>query len=949
MNNQAQAIAGAESEDGLYLKALPREQADRRIVAPRSPVCYDAYYYAHECGPLPYMRGEPHWPRFFGRVAERIQSDLQPATVLDAGCAMGFLVEALRQRGIEAYGIDISEYAIQQVPAEIRPYCWVQSVTAPLTRQYDLVTCIEVLEHLPADAAEEAIAVFCQHADEVLFSSTPHDFKEATHVNVNTPDYWAEQFARHGFYRDLEYNAAFITPWAARFRKTHQMFSRTVRAYERRLWHLEEQMTGCRESTLEQRNELATQQTALRAAQADNEKLMQALQEIRAAHEIGVKWATDHGPKLMREIEIATARAQSLESQLADIQRSRSWRLAQKLRALRLALMPVHRFQGRLRYLSRRTVVVWRTQGTRAVLQKALRKARHRLLSAPGVVEIAPPSDYDVWMRQNEPDPTVLERQRLTVFPFQPKISVIVPTYNTPLKFLEAMIRSVLGQTYAQWELCIADGASADPRLKATLESYARAEPRILIRFLPANEGIAGNTNTALALATGAFVTFLDHDDLLAPFALYEIVRSINQCPEADFLYSDEDKIDELGRREHPQFKPDWSPDLLRSCNYITHLCVIQHDLLRKVGAFRPGFEGSQDYDLTLRVTEQARSIVHIPQVLYHWRVHPGSVAAGADAKLYAYESARKALREHLSRQNLVGAIRNGPVLGLYQVAYSLPTRPLVSIIIANRDQPEMLRRCLNSVWRTEYSHYEIVIVENGSRDPRTHNYYWDLAKQPNIRIVNYVHDFNFADAINFGVKHSQGSALLLLNNDTIIINNDWLERMLEHALRPDVGAVGAKLYFGDNRVQHGGVILNLGGVAGHFHVGFSRYDYGYHCRLIVIQNLSAVTGACLMTRREVFDKVGGFDPQFVLTFNDVDYCLKLRQQGYRIVWTPYAELYHFESATRGPDNTPEKQSRFAGEAEQFRSKWKEVLQAGDPYYSPHLTLQSPDCSLKIR
>jgi GT2 family glycosyltransferase len=504
------------------------------------------------------------------------------------------------------------------------------------------------------------------------------------------------------------------------------------------------------------------------------------------------------------------------------------------------------------------------------------------------------------------------------------------------------MLRSVLAQTYGRFELCIADGGSHLGKVSQVLWHYAQQDHRVKVRHLESNRGIAGNTNEALRLANGDYVTFLDHDDTLAPFALYEIVRAINCYPDADFLYADEDVMNATGARVSPHFKPAWSPDLLRSYNYITHPIVLHRSLLEAVGGFRPEFDGSQDYELTLRASERARRLVHIPQVLYHWRAHPDSVAGNPDAKPYAYVAARRALAEHLVRCGIEGTVVDGHAQSVYRVRYDLQRQPLVSIIIPSRDKCAALRRCLESVWRSRYTTYEVVIVENGSREKCTRSYYRELAKRANVHVERFDREFNFAEAINFGVEQAQGEILLLLNNDTEALNDDWLEQMLAHALRPEVGAVGAKLYYPDGRIQHAGVIIGMGGVAGHAHALAGGHDFGYLYRLIATQNLSAVTAACLMTRRDVFAKVHGMDVRYQLAYNDVDYCLKVRERGYLVVWTPYAELVHSESLTRGLEDTPEKYARWRKEADLLARKWSKVLEKGDPFFSPNLDIQSP-------
>ncbi len=555
---------------------------------------------------------------------------------------------------------------------------------------------------------------------------------------------------------------------------------------------------------------------------------------------------------------------------------------------------------------------------------------------------------YQEWIEANEPTLNETSKQRGIRFPMEPLISVAVPTYNTPIPYLLATIESVRSQSYANWELCIADGGSANSLVHKVLKYYSERDNRIKIKLLCENLGIAGNSNAALGMATGDFITLLDHDDTLPPFALFELVNAINLHPAGDFFYSDEDKISREGwYRFDPHFKSAWAPDTLRSVNYICHLIAANKKLIEKVGGFRSGFDGSQDYDLVLRCTEQANQIVHIPKVLYHWRSHSGSVAGSVDAKPYAGDAAKKAIREHLSRSQMEGSVQRDGANDCYRIVHRIPRRPLVSIIIPNKDHAEVLRVCLESIAHSTYKNYEIVIVENNSRDPETFAYYAEASKDPAVRIVPWNRPFNYAAATNFGAQHSSGEMLLFLNNDMEVINRDWLESLLEHAIRDEVGAVGAKLYYPNGAIQHGGVVIGLGGIAGHIGVAFPPNDSGYMRRLRMVHNLSAVTAACLMTPRTAYHKVGGLDERFILAFNDIDYCLKLRQQDYLVVWTPYAELYHFESLSRGFEDTPEKQARFQSEINLFVEKWSDVLEMGDPFYSPNLSLEYHDWSIR--
>ena len=657
------------------------------------------------------------------------------------------------------------------------------------------------------------------------------------------------------------------------------------------------------------------------------------------AHELAV------ARRRIEQLEAALMRRTELleqkQTELAAVKVSKAFRAASFANKLLDRLFPLH--------TRRRTVfkLTLRRLGSIPAKLWSRRKAKdgpppdERYLS-----ECTPPAEYARWITKHEPGAAELKRQRGHRFTRSPKVSVVVPVYNPPAAFLDAMIASVRTQTYGNWELCLADGASTQPHVRPILESAA-ADDRIKVAFMPANAGIVGNSNAAAALATGDFLALLDHDDELAPFALHEVVAALNDQPDADFLYSDEDKLNTHGDRVEPNFKPDWSPETLRSRNYVCHLTALKRSLFDAVGGFRAGFDGSQDYDLVLRASERATRIVHIPRVLYHWRMHAQSTAFVKGSKNYAFEAGKRAVGEHLLRLGIDGSVHDGPILGTYQVVYHLRTQPLVSVIVPNKDQAAMLARCVDSLAKSSYANYELLIVENGSTLPETHAYYRELAKQPHMRIVEWTRPFNYAAVNNFAAAQARGELLLFLNNDTEGINPDWLEAMVKLAVQPGLGAVGAKLYYADDTIQHAGIVLGMGGVAGHSHLFYPREAQGYMQRLRITQNVAAVTGACLLMPRMVFEKVGGFDEGFVLAFNDVDLCLAVQKAGYRVVWTPDAELYHLESKTRGYEDTAEKQARFKREYDLFHLKWGAVLEAGDPYYSPHFRLDRPDFALR--
>lgn len=559
---------------------------------------------------------------------------------------------------------------------------------------------------------------------------------------------------------------------------------------------------------------------------------------------------------------------------------------------------------------------------------------------------------YDLWISKNEPDTAKLAHMRSEskTWTYRPKVSIVTPVYNPGKYDLTQCIKSVIGQVYDNWEFCIVDGGSDRSYVKRIIERCAKRDSRIKFTILPRNLGIAGNSNEALKLATGEYIGLLDHDDMLAPFALYEVVKLFNQDRQLDFIYSDEDKVPaDCGKRYDPFFKPDWSPDTFLSYNYICHFAVVRKLIVEKVGGFREGYDGSQDYDLFLRVVQNTNNIRRIPQILYHWRAVKGSAASELTAKPYALDAAKKAISEYLKEKKLDAEVLDGLFPTSYRVRYKLKPSQRVSIIIPTRDKVELLRRCVSSIIeKTDYNDYEIVIVDNQSGERETKEYFKSISNNDRIRILPYDKPFNFSLVNNFAVDTTDSELILFLNNDTEVINNEWLTAMQELAQGEEVGAVGAKLLYPNDTIQHAGVILGIGGVGNHSHLGFPKASHGYFGRISVIQNLSAVTGACLMMRRKVFYEVGGFDESLSHAFNDVDLCLKIRDKGYRIIYTPYAELYHHESASRGYEDTEEKQARFWKEVDIVQSKWKHIFEAGDPYYNPHLTLEKEDFSIKI-
>ena len=585
----------------------------------------------------------------------------------------------------------------------------------------------------------------------------------------------------------------------------------------------------------------------------------------------------------------------------------------------------------------------WKSQGVTALAEKVVTKVKN--------VRQGPPS-YQKWIRHHLPDRNELEKQKKTSFGYRPKISFVVPLYKTPEKYLRRLAESFQEQTYSNWELCFSDGSGAQSPLTELLKELTAKDNRI--KYVSHEEPlqISENTNSAIEIATGDFIAFADHDDELTPNALFECVKAINEKPQTLVIYTDEDKMSMDGHKFfQPHFKPDYNLDLLCTVNYICHLFVVSQKVIEKVGGLRSEFDGAQDYDFVLRCVEAVKDeeICHIPKILYHWRCHEDSTAENPESKLYAFEAGRRAVQAHYERTGIHAEVFKGEYLGLYRTKFIRDHDPLISIIIPNKDHIDDLKRCMESIeQKSTYKNYEYIIVENNSTDSATFEYYKKLeAENPKVRMVYWDGVFNYSAINNYGASFAKGEYLLLLNNDTEIINSDCLEELLGYCMRKDVGAVGARLYYEDDTIQHAGVVIGFGGIAGHCFVQQKRGTTGYCHRIICAQDYSAVTAACMMVKKSAFDAVGGLSEELAVAFNDIDFCMKLRKAGYLIVYNPYAELYHYESKSRGLEDTPEKVARFNKEIATFEKKWPEILENGDPYYNPNLTLKSQDFSLK--
>ncbi len=633
-----------------------------------------------------------------------------------------------------------------------------------------------------------------------------------------------------------------------------------------------------------------------------------------------------------REHFILETEFKNHQKALLEVLNSRAWKAVMVYSKIKMGLL-IHPFRN-----LKKAWNILKKQGPFALAKKVQKKVENSTEEAQAL------NDYEAYIKKTSYSASELAnlKYRAEKFTYRPLISIVIPVYNVEEKWLVKAIESVKNQVYDHWEICLTDDASTQSHIKPLLQKYAAEDKRIKVHYREKNGGIVKASNDALKLASGAYIGLLDNDDELSPDALFEVV-SVLQEEKYDLIYSDEDKLEMNGTRTEPFFKPDWSPDLLLSCNYICHFGVYRRKIIEEIGGFREGFDGSQDYDLVLRFTEKTKKIKHITKILYHWRKIPGSTAESVDAKPYAYTAAKKALESALKRRNIPhNEVRDGLWKGSYEVDFKIQSEPLVSIIIPFKDKPEILKVCVESVLqKSTYQNFEIILVDNQSTEPETAKYLESLKNHEKITHLKYNEPFNYPAINNFAVQHAKGEMLLLLNNDTEVITPNWIENMLKHALRPEVGAVGARLLYPDNTIQHGGVVVGLGGVAGH---AFSRLpkDYPGYCGLsMVVRNFSAVTAACLMMRKKLYEDLGGLDEKNLADgFNDIDLCLRLREKNFRIVYTPFAELYHYEGLTRGHQVRE-------NEVKYMQQRYENILKKGDPFYNPNLTLRKSDFSVK--
>lgn len=1107
-----------------------REGVAARAAEADPAVVYGPEYYATHCGDLPYARTTTVWLEFYGRVADAILRGLSPRRVFDAGCAIGFLVEALWDRGVEAHGRDVSPFAISQVRQDVRPYCAVGSIAEPINGEYDLVLCIEVLEHMPEEEALQAIGAITAAAPRILFSSSPTDLDEPTHVNVRPTIYWLRRFAEVGFAPVPTHDATYLCAHAMLLERsaegrTDRDLAASAEIVRQRLAvaELTRQAADLKRRAAEaarssEADARARAEKALRseiersaaAVGAEAQKVVSAAARAAASEReadraraetesavAGGEWALTrmafaaaraeaaeaHAAAVEAHLSAANARVADTEARLADaealvvvedaraaaaeartsaLETSTFWRATRPVRAM------AHRFPSGRRAARWAVGAAWRTANLR--LTRRLSEER-RLNVAPAAVaaapvaptigpEVAPPRlestavaqhvparepvakappffdadwylkihpdvtalgfealphyikhgaregrspgpgfnagwyaqrypdvassgldalshyllygrregchpvpptaprteperDYDRWVREydtlTDDDRTAI-RAHIGRLGRLPLISVVMPAYETSERLLREAVASVQAQLYPNWELCVADDASPSGTVAQVLREVAASDPRIKWIRRDVNGHISAATNSALALAKGEFVALMDHDDLIPEQALYEVAVELDARPDADLVFSDQDLLNAEGKRYTPYFKTGWNPDLMLGHNAVSHFGVYRRALVERVGGMRVGFEGSQDYDLALRIaaaSDPAR-IRHIPAVLYHWRIMDEPASFSQTRLDRCVDAARRAIRDHL--RALGGAAAAAEVLpapalpSWSRVRWPLPDpAPRVSLIVPTRDRAEMLARCVAGLLhRTDYPDLELLIADNGSVEPETFAFFDRLRRDSRVRVLPMPGPFNYSALNNAAVREATGQVLVLVNNDIDVIEGGWLREMVSQALRPEVGAVGAKLLYADGTVQHGGVLLGMGsfdggpGVAGHAGVRTAREEVGYFGSMALARNFGAVTAACMALRREVFDQIGGFDEtNLPVSFNDVDLCLRIGERGLRMVWTPFAELYHLESVSRGSDASPENKERAAQECCYMRARWGEVLDA-DPFFNPN-------------
>ncbi len=889
--------------------------------------------------------------------------------VLEAGPATGYVTRVLKERGCSVTGIEVDE----QAAAIAEPFCTrmivgdIEKMDLSATfgeERFDVVIYGDVLEHLvdPDRVLENTRQILAPggyvvasipnvaHASLRLallrgdFSYTDLGLLDRTHLRFYTRETVDELFRTTG-YVISDWRRIVMEPFGTgqdlREGDYPPFLTAAMREDEDALTYQYVVKASISEEPVSTRSRSGVGHQGRRTVMSASLKSLWAEHERTVAAERQTAGLRSELGEASKQVEGIEQRLEEAEQRLVEAEQyagalghelnlihgSIGYRILKKVRAPVRFLAPPGSPQRLPLAVARRALRLARRRGPMALVKKALRvrewPAVLRNLKRPPPVAMDLNARYQIWLSKHSVTPERAEglRKEAEALSYRPLVSIVTPVYNPEVSWLRGAIESVRGQVYGNWELCLADDGSTKPGVRDLLEEYSRLDSRIKVAFAEQNGGISVASNAALSLATGEFVGLLDHDDVLTPDAVFEVVKLLNERPELDYVYSDEDKMELDGSRLDPFFKPDWAPDLLNCMNYVTHFSVYRKSVLDEVGGFRTGFEGSQDFDLTLRVTEKTQNIAHLPLQLYSWRKVPGSAAASVGAKEYAYEAAKKALTEALDRRGLEAEVLDGPNRGHYRVKYAIKGSPKVTIVIPTRDQAPMLRRCVDSIRsRSTYANYEIIIINNDSREAETLRYFETFEG----RVIDYPHPFNYSAQMNLGVRAAGADYVILLNNDTLVISPDWIEAMLEYGQRPDVGAVGARLFFPDGQVQHEGVLVGgSGGLAGQMNHG------GYFGMGECVSNVSAVTAACMLVKTKAYEEVGGLDEELSVAYNDVDLCLKLREKGYDVIYTPYAQLSHHEGGTRGHRHPEEDERRF-------RTRWAGYR---DPYYNPNFDL----------
>jgi O-antigen biosynthesis protein len=818
-------------------------------------------------------------------VADDIVRSLAPASVFHLGCGRGHLVAALWDRGVEARGRDGSAAAVALARPEIREYCAVGAPGDPIEGRYGLVVAIGVVEPLASEDADRAVAAMAGAADRILFSPAKGPDPDPSRRNGRPAAYWLRRFATLGFAPVLAHDATYAGPQAMLLERT--------------------------------------------GAPVPDDLIVGAAELISARVRL-------HRPAAGADGTAEDAAIRHLEQRMTNL-----------VRELRAWQQETERTKAALEALESTRVLRYSRLARRAY--GAVRRQLGKAVGPAATPRWAGDLDYERWIAEFDQMDEARRRavDRLVAgLLHRPLISVLVPVYDTPERYLREAIESVLAQRYPHWELCLVDDCSTAAWVPKVLEEYGAGDDRVRVVRREENGHISAASNTGVAMARGEWVVLLDHDDTLAEHALAMAALAIDDRPDAGLLYSDEDKIDDGGRRSTPFFKPEFDPLLLLAQNYLCHMTMLRTELVRAVGGFREGLEGSQDWDLVLRATEQLRpdQVVHVPHVLYHWRVHPGSTAAALGAKPYAIAAGRRAVSDHLARRGQAAEVTANDVTGVVRVRWPLPDpAPKVSVIVPTRDGT-YLEQCLQSLFSTTaYPDFEVVVVDNGSVTDAARQTFERYAGA--VTVLRDERPFNFSALNNAAAARCNGDVLCLMNDDCEVTDYGWLEEMVSQLLRDGVGVVGAKLLYPDGLVQHAGVVLGIGGVAGHVHRRFPRLSTGYFGWLQTPRSLSAVTAACMVVRRSVYDQLGGLDEtNLSIAFNDIDFCLRAGEAGWRVVWTPHAVLTHHESVSRGFDDQV-RPVAFGREVGYMQRRWAHVLRA-DPAYNLNLTLEDTDCSV---